>query len=87
MKYDFILMRIRMLFCKCLLVEAEFMECMSIACKDDVICVCINADLGAVDQLSSRAVKQIRSMTSNSYDPESVLPNPFFQGKDFLYHS
>ena len=57
---------------------------MSVACKDDVICVCIYADLGAVDHLSSGAAKQIRSLTSNPYDPESVLTSPFFQGKDFL---
>ena len=60
---------------------------MSVACKDDVICICIYADLGAVDQPSSRAVRQIRNLTSNHYDPESVLTSPFFQCKDFLYHS
>ena len=45
-----------MVFCKCLLLEAEFRECRSVACKDDVNCVFIYADLGAVDRLSSRAV-------------------------------
>ena len=57
---------------------------MSVACKDDVICVCIYADLGAVDRLSSRAVKQIRSLTPNPYDPERVQPSPISRVKTFF---
>ena len=54
---------------------------------DIVICIWLYADLAAVDRLSSRAVKQIRNLTSSPYDPESVLLNPMSSSEDILYRS
>ena len=57
---------------------------MSVACIDKVICIWFYADLGAVNRLSSRAIKQIRNLTSSPYDPESVLLNPTSSSEDIL---